>query len=192
MSEDEIFFDRNRGLVFHTLKMFKVRRYLRFDWEDLEQECFMALWIAVKTYDSNKSSFSNYAITIIKRRIYSYTFTKLLLIRPFWDNWKSFHWIHKHLYLGGINLEIEDTTILKPNIVYEQLKECLEAVPGRDGDIIRLRYLKCLNSKAIGELYGFSKQRVCQIYKRAELGFCHKYMLKNFNWCFCSTCITRK
>lgn len=68
------------GLVFNIVnrfrdKVFKYKTYV--DYDELEQIGMIALYKALKGYNSTKGTFKNYAITIITRAIYKqYQFQK--------------------------------------------------------------------------------------------------------------------
>jgi RNA polymerase sigma factor (sigma-70 family) len=65
LTPDELF-EQNQGLVYSYLK--KNPTYIdSFEYEDLAQECMMALWKACEKFDSSKGiQFNTYALTCIR------------------------------------------------------------------------------------------------------------------------------
>lgn len=65
----EELFEKNKALVFYTIKKMRLYPDENHSMEDWEQIGNIGLWNAVKTYDKEKYKFDTYAINCIKHQI---------------------------------------------------------------------------------------------------------------------------
>lgn len=157
--------ESHRGLVFFFVNWWR-RKYPEH-LEDLEQEAFLGLTLAIQNYlpGNSKGGFSPYAGVYIKRRLFNYV--------------KS---LKKNERLGAMAIP----TIANMGIFedLDKLNKALDILDERERDIINECFLgetpirgRAGPMQALGDKYGLSRERIRQL-KNSALEKLRDYLTK--------------
>lgn len=174
--------ENNKGIVFKLVNKFNVDYNNAIEREDLEQEGFTGLIIAVEKYNPNndkKAAFITYAINWIYQRIYRFVCgasnkdlenTKLnngcISLKTPTDEEGDMELID---YIEGVDYSFEN---VEEKIYNEQLHQELEQVMNetlslKQREIIKFNYgwnnIEPMTLKEIGDIFNISQERTRQI-----------------------------
>ncbi len=147
-----------------TIRTNYKRHIVLHGWDEIYQTCLIGCWTRLKTYDPEISALTTYLTMVIKYELSSKPMRKLLSKMDVTDS--------MHSKEDSVNTADEPTIECdKMDMIVQKELEVIvvNALSSKPRLVkVMLMHLNDDNLKTIGEHFGFSHQRACQLLKEAK------------------------